>query len=286
MLVWDVKLRNITILEFCQQFQSMVVGKDSDGNERVYLGDTDGFVWIYDLGDNDGAGFPNNTGTLRGTITAAGVDEASGASFLDDSAASFIEGGLPGLAGLSGTVGLSGAVAGDELGLAGVCLYTRPADSAPEAAWVQRVIFASTQTRLYVTPGWVDDTPSVGDEYMIGPIEFRAIFKIKNYGQDDDLKRPWSQVLVHEPEEIATQLRLELRPDFQNSDPDDDFLLDVDGEPIVQRLVDLSFAKGRQTFPVGRTILNFEQVVMSNFAPEEPARILNHIIRLTPRVGG
>lgn len=286
MLVWDVKLRNITILEFCQQFQSMVVGKDSDGNERVYLGDTDGFVWIYDLGDNDGAGFPNATGTLRGTITAAGVDEATGASFLDDAAASFIEGGLPGLAGLSGTVGLSGAVTGDELGLAGVCLYTRPADSPPGAAWVQRVIFASTQTRLFVTPGWVDDTPSVGDEYMIGPIDFRAIFKIKNYGQDEDLKRTWSQVLVHEPESIATQLRLELRPDFQNSDPDDDFLLDVDGNPTVQRLVDLSFSRGRQTFPVGRTILNFEQVVLSNFAPEEPARILNHIIRLTPRIGG
>src|SRR5690606_319421 len=62
MLVWDTKLRNITLLEFCQQFLSMVLAKDAQGNERVYLGDANGFVWIYDVGDTDGVGSPNATG--------------------------------------------------------------------------------------------------------------------------------------------------------------------------------------------------------------------------------
>jgi hypothetical protein len=74
MLVWDVKMRNITLLKFCQQFLSMTVGKDSDGNERVYIGDTNGFVWIYDIGDCDGVGVPNATGTVRGDVSNAGVD--------------------------------------------------------------------------------------------------------------------------------------------------------------------------------------------------------------------
>jgi hypothetical protein len=126
----------------------------------------------------------------------------------------------------------------------------------------------------------------VGDEYMIGPIEFRSIFKVKNYGQDDDLKRQWSHVLVHEPEAVATQLRVELRPDFSDEDPNEQFLLDEEGNPITERLFDLSFSKGRQTGPSGRELFDFLQIVMSNFAPEEPVRILNHTIRVTPRIGG
>jgi hypothetical protein len=121
---------------------------------------------------------------------------------------------------------------------------------------------------------------------MIGPIEFRSVFKVKNYGKDDDLKRQWSHIVVHEPEAVATQLRVELRPDFQDSDPLDEFLLDEEGEAVPERVFDLSFASGRQTAPTGRGIFNFLQVVMSNFAPEEPVRILNHTIRVTPRIGG
>ncbi len=284
MLVWDVKLRNITLLEFCQEFQSMVVGKDSTGNQRVYMGDTNGFVWIYDIGDNDGAGFPNATGTLRGVVTGSGVDNF-GASFFEDATATFLAGGLPGLAGLSGVPGLSGAFLDNDLGLAGVCVFWRPAGALPDVPWQQRVIFASTTTRVYVSPSWVTP-PAVGDEYMIGPIGFRSIFKVKNYGQDDDLKRQWFHVLVHEPEAVDTQLRVELRPDFQDSDPLDDFLLDEEGMATPERVFDLSFASGRQTAPTGRQIFNFLQVVLSNFAPEEPARILNHTIRVTPRIGG
>jgi hypothetical protein len=284
MLVWDVKLRNVTLLEFCQEFQSMVVGKDSDGNERVYMGDTNGFVWIYDIGGNDGAGFPNATGTLRGTVTASGVDEF-GASFFDDETATFLAGGLPGLAGLSGVQGLSGAVDDGDLGLAGICVFWRAAGADPDVPWQQRVIFASTPTRIYVTPSWVT-APTEGDEYMIGPIEFRAVFKIKNYGQDDDLKRQWSHILVHEPETVASELRVELRPDFDEEDPGEPFLLDAEGEPVAVRTFDLSFSRGRQTGPTGRELFNFLQVVMSNFAPEEPIRVLNHDIRVTPRLGG
>jgi hypothetical protein len=284
MLVWDVKLRNITLLEFCQEFMSMVVAKDTDGNERVYLGDTNGFVWIYDIGDNDGVGFPNSVGTVTGTITEAGIEESSGASFLDDATASFIEGGLPALAGLSGVVGLSGAVEEGTLGMAGACIFTRAATSGLDDPWQVRTVYAATKTRLYITPNWGANTPSVGDEYMIGAINFNALFKPKNYGTDDMQKRDWRHCVTHLPEAVATQLRVELLPDFLNSDPEE--LTIMAGDPPETgggRIFDLSFSKGRQVAPVGRLIHNYQAVRISNFAPEQPIRLLNHSLMVTPR---
>jgi hypothetical protein len=282
MLVWDIKLKNITLLEFCQEFQSMVVGKDADGNERVYLGDTNGFVWIYDVGDTDGVGFPNATGTVRGSATAAGED--GGASFLEDSGAAFLNGGVPGLAGLSGLEGLSGSLDGDDLGMAGACVFTRPANAALDDPWTQRFVYAATATRLYVTPPWASETPAVGDDYMIGAIEFRCVFKPNNYGTDDHLKRDWSQILVHRIEEFASKLRVEIRPDFQLTDDEELTVIDpVTQETGEGRRFLMDYNRGRQTRPVGRRIYNFEQIVMSNFAPEEPIAVINHLLRVTPK---
>lgn len=284
MLVWDIKLKNITLLEFCQEFMSMVVAKDSDGNERVYLGDTNGFIWIYDIGDNDGVGFPNATGTVRGTVTSAGVDAPTGASVLDDLTASFLEGGLPELGGLSGIVGLSGAFFANELGLAGVCLFTRAADAALDTPWTVRTVFASTQTRLFITPSWGADTPSPGDDYMLGPIELISLFKPMNYGTDDPLKRDWRQIVTHEIEAVSSSLRIELLPDLINSDPEE--LTVVSGEPPAPgagRVFDMSQPRGRQVHPVGRLIHNYMGVRMTNFAPEEPIRVLNHALGMTPK---
>lgn len=284
MLVWDVKLQNITLLEFCQEFQAMVVAKDADGNERVYLGDANGFVWIYDIGDNDGVGFPNSVGTVRGTVSNAGVDSDSGASFLEDSTATFIEGGLPGLAGLSGIAGLSGAVLAGDLGMAGACLFTKEAGASLDTPWTVRTVFAATPTRIYVTPGWGTDTPSVGDDYMIGAIRFEAVFKPSNYGTDDFLKRDWRQVVTHLPEQVSSKVRVELLPDFFNSDPEELTILEGDPPESGQgRVFDMSFNKGRQVHPVGRLLHNYQAIRMKNFAPEEPIRILNHSLMLTPR---
>lgn len=285
LLVWDVKLKNITLLEFCQEFQSMVVAKDSDGNERVYLGDTNGFVWIWDIGDNDGVGFPNSVGTVIGTITGAGIEASSGASFLDDSTASFIKGGLPGLAGLSGVVGLSGAVEEGDLGMAGACIFTRNADAALDDPWQVRTVFAATKTRIYVAPSWGTETPGVGFDYMIGAIKFEAIFKPTNYGTDDNQKRNWRQVVTHLPEAVASSLRVELLPDFFLSDPEELTVLNGDPpEPGEGRIFDLSFNKGRQVRPTGRIIHNYQAVRMKNFAPEQPMRILGHSLMVTPRM--
>lgn len=255
----------------------MVVAKDGDGNQRVYLGDTNGFVWILDVGSTDGVGFPNATGTVRGTVTEAGFEGGTGASFLDDSGASFLVGGLPQLAALSGAEGLTPAFDGGDLGLAGACVFTRAADADLDDPWTERLAYAATDNRLYVTPGWGTDAPSVGDDYMIGPINFAAIFKPSNYGTDDSLKRNWQQVLTYVPEEVATQLRIELREDFSSSDAEE---LTVSDEG---RVFDLSFGRGRLTAPVGRLVHNYMQVRMSNFAPDEPVQILNHALRATPR---
>lgn len=283
LLVWDTELRNITLLEFCQEFVSIAVTKDVDGNERVYLGDANGFVWIWDVGDTDGVGFPNATGTVRGTVTEAGVDPLTGASFLEDSGASFIVGGLPGVADLSGLDGLSGLTGETNMGLAGACVFWRPADAELGTPWKSRFIYASSGTKLYVTPNWGTDTPGVGDDYMLGPIEFRATFKPSNYGTDDFTKRDWRQVIVHEPEAVSTQLRTELLRDFQNSDIDEDTVVDAAGETGEGRTFDLGFGQGRQLRPVGRLVHSFMGVRLSNFAPEEPLTIINHLLMLAPR---
>jgi hypothetical protein len=283
MLVWDVKLRNVTLLSFCQQFLSMVVGKDSDGNERVYLGDTNGFVWIYDIGDCDGVGYPNATGTVRGDVTGAGID-SNGASYLDDSSAVFIEGGIPGLAGLSGIAGLSGAFGGGDTGLAGVCVYTRRKGADYDEPWVVRTIYAATTTRLYVTPQWGPDVPfdSTGEdeyEYMIGAIKLDLLFKPQNYGTDDMSKRDWRQIVVHEVEQFASKLRVDLLPDFALSDPEADTVVDpVTGDVGEGRVFRMDYQKGRQIKPVGRLVHWYQAVRMRNFAPEEPIEIINHLL--------
>lgn len=284
MVVWDVKLRNVTLYEFCQEFASMVVAKDADGNERVYVGDTNGFVWILDIGNNDGVGFPNATGTVRGDMTGAGVDPLNGGSFIEDTAASFITGGLPELAGLSGIAGFSGSFDGNELGLAGVCVHYRKKTADKDDPWRVRTVYAATGTRLYVTPNWAGDIPDSTFEYMLGAINFHAIFKPKDYGSQDQQKRTWQHILGYVPEEVSTQLRIELLTDLEDSDSIEDVI--EGGEPPVAgvgRIFDLSFSRGRQVQPTGRVVHNYLAVRMTNFAPEEPVRILNHTLRMTGR---
>jgi hypothetical protein len=282
MMVWDTQLRNITVYTFCQEFLSMTLGKDSDGNERVILGDANGFVWYFDIGGNDGVGAPGVTGTVRGSITAAGIDPSLGASYIEDENASFIEGGLPGLAGLSGVPGLSGAFAGDDLGLAGVCIFYRRRDAEVDDPWSSRVVYAATDKRLFVTPSFTDDAPDDEYEYMLGPIDFMAKFKPANFGDDDVLKRDWRQILVHEPELVTSIVRVQLIPDFQENDEEEGDIAAPDGTTGQGHVFDLSYPKGRQVRAVGRKLYNFEQVVLTNFAPDEPVRILNHLLAVDP----
>jgi hypothetical protein len=288
MLVWDVALKNITLLKFCQEFLSMVVAKDASGNQRVYVGDTNGFVWIYDLGDCDGVGFPNATGTVRGTVSFAGIDSETGASVLDDDGASFIEGGIPGLADLSGVAGLSGSFGGSEMGLAGACVYTRRVGANYDDPWVVRQIYAATNGRLYVTPQWGPDTPfdetgQVQFEYMIGAIELDLTFKPQNLGTDDMSKRNWREIVVHEVEQFASQLRVDLLPDFGSVDPEADTVVDpVTEETGEGRVFRMDYVKGRQIKPVGRLIYFYMGLRMRNFAPEEPIRVINHLLGVAP----
>ncbi len=284
MMVWDTQLRNITVYTFCQEFLSMTLGKDSDGNERIVMGDTNGFVWYFDIGNSDGVGTPGLTGTVRGNVTAAGIDPLLGASYIEDDTASFIEGGLPGLAGLSGVPGLSGAFDGTELGLAGICVFYRRRDAQPDDPWSRKVVYAATPTRLFITPSFTDDAPTSEYEYMLGPIDWLAKFKPTNLGDDDLLKRNWRHVLVHEPELVSSIVRVQLIPDFSQIDEDGDAVVAADGTTGRGREFDLSYPKGRQVQPTGRKLYNFEQVVLSNFAPEQPVRILNHLLAVDPHL--
>jgi hypothetical protein len=279
-MVWDTQLRNITVHKFCQEFLSITVGKDSDGNERVYVGDTNGFVWILDVGDADGVGSPGQTGTVSGIITSAGLDPELGASYIEDSTASFITGGLPGLAGLSGIAGLSAAFDGDDLGLAGVCIFFRPPGSSLDDEWDSRLIYAATGTRLFTTPPFTPGTDLTGYEYMIGPIDWLAEFKPTSFGDDDVLKRNWKMILTHNPEEVTSEVRVQVIPDFQNSDDDESAVLDDAGIEGDGRVFNMNFARGRQKKPMGRNLYNYEQIVLRNFAPNQPITILNFLMDL------
>lgn len=279
LMVWDTHLRNVTVHKFCQEFLSMVVGKDAEGNQRVFVGDTNGFVWMLDIGYTDGVGTPGQTKTVQGTLTAGGIDDDLGASFLEDETATFITGGIPDLAGLSGTVGLSAAFDGNDLGLAGVCVYFR----APGATlWESRTIFASTTQRLFVTPPLPVGESLAGYEYMIGPIDFRAEFKPTNYGDDDTLKRNWRQIIVHEPEDVSSVVKVEIIPDFQLSDDEEGSIVNEAGDTGDGRTFDMNFSRGRQTRPVGRRLFDYEQIVITNFAPNSPVRLLNHVMAAAP----
>lgn len=289
MLVWNVKLRNITLLSFCQEFASMVVAKDTDGNDRVYLGDTNGFVWIYDVGFTDGVGSPGSTGTVRGLVTSSGVDPDSGASFVDDDSASFIQGGLPGLAGLSGIAGLSGAfsgAAGNNLGISGVCVLLRAPGAAFDDPWTSRIVFAATRTRLYVTP----EVASLGDitgwDYMLGPIMFDVRTKPSNYGTDDNAKRHWRHALMFVPQAEASPVRVEVLVDNLTTDELATEL--TSGEPPEVgsgRLFDMSQPKGRLVGTMPRLIHQLAAVRFFNHGPEEPLEILNHSLMFQPQEG-
>lgn len=282
LMVWDTQLRNITVFKFCQEFLSMTVGKDTDGNQRVYAGDANGFVWILDVGDADGVGSPGQTGTVHGTFTAGGLDTSLGASYLEDSTASFITGGLPGLAGLSGVPGLSAAFPGDDLGLAGVCVFFRPGDAELDDEWDSRFIYASTEQRLFVTPPISATTDFVGYEYWIGPIDFRAEFKPSSYGDDDTLKRNWRQILTHVPEDVDSLLRVQILADLQESDEEEGTVTDDVGETGRGREFNLNFDKGRQTHPIGRLLYNYQQIILTNFATNQPITVLNHYLGVDP----
>lgn len=169
------------------------------------------------------------------------------------------------------------------MGLAGACVFTRPADSPLDTPWKHRTIFASNSTTLFVSPSWGEDQPAANAEYMIGPIEFLAEFKPRNYDTDDFQKRDWQQIVTHVPETIASKVRVELIPDLQNSDPEEGTVTDADGAVGKGREFSMDWTYGRQIAPVGRLIHNFQQVRLRNFAPEEPVQILNQTLRITPK---
>jgi len=119
---------------------------------------------------------------------------------------------------------------------------------------------------------------------MLGPISFEALFKVTDFSTVDTKLKDWRQILVHEVEEFASELAVELRPDFQLSDPGDGTIVGPDGELGGRRFV-LDYSRGRQVQPVGRDVHSHMQIRFSNFAPEQPIRILNHALAVEPQAG-
>lgn len=281
-VVWDYKENTTTLYEFCNQFVSMVVAKDSEGNPKVYLGDDKGFVWVADTGHSDGVGTPGNTGTVAGTST----EESSDTFSLTDSNATFIEGGIPGLGGLSGVAGLSPFEDNEPLGLAGSCVYFEDPDGDFEAAdgskWIKRVLWAATKQKLYYTPPSATPLPE-GTRYVIGAINWFATFKPTSLQKDSSIKRTVDLFVVHVPEEFDSQVKIECFPDFATEDEREGAILSTDDATPNGRTVLMSNPKGSQIVPLGRIVSRYMGYRLSNFAPEQPIRLLNLVPTMEER---
>jgi hypothetical protein len=65
------------------------------------------------------------------------------------------------------------------MGLAGVCLFWRPANSPLGTPWKSRTVYVGTKTRLFVTPNWGNDTPQVARRRAITETSSSKFFDIK-----------------------------------------------------------------------------------------------------------
>jgi len=272
-IVWDYKEDTVTLYEFCNQFLSMVVAKDSEGNPKVYLGDDKGFTWVADTGHSDGVGTPGNTGTVQGVVTSS--DDTF--SF-NDANATFVEGGIPGLGGLSGVAGLSPFLDQEPLGAAGACVYFRDPDglfvAADGSTWDQRTVWASTRQKVFYTPPSAAPLPA-GTEYMLGPINWYAMFKPSSLGKDSVTKRTIDLFVVHVPEEFDSSVKIEILSDFSAVDERAGAIMSDDSSAPGDRRMLMSNPKGRQLATIGAVIYAYIGYRLSNFAPEQPIRIIN-----------
>jgi hypothetical protein len=101
---------------------------------------------------------------------------------------------------------------------------------------------------------------------------------------DDTVKRNWWQHVVHEPEDDASELRVELFPDFTTEDPGSGTIAQSDGS-TGHRTFLMDYKLGRQKRPVGRDIYAYMGMKFSNFAPEAPIRIINHLLGVEAQKG-
>ena len=97
------------------------------------------------------------------------------------------------------------------------------------------------------------------------------------------LKRPWRLSCVYEPEGVTSKIRVQLIPDLQNSDEQEGTVVDAQGQTGQGRVFDMAFTRGRLIQPVGREVYNYEQMVVTNFAPESPVRLMNLALMIEPR---
>lgn len=124
MIVYNYLTGAWSIHEFNVEITELVAARDEDGYPIVLMGDENGFINRWDLGDTDGAGLPGAEGTVRGTVDTY---VSSPLPIIRDNSASFFKGaGSPNLD-LAGTpvVILSGTGAG-QIGVVSNTLFSPP----------------------------------------------------------------------------------------------------------------------------------------------------------------
>ena len=168
-LVWNYIFNSWDVLHLDAELVTWSFIVDDDGNDVLVFTDTSGRTWVWDTGYTDGAGEPEYTGSLSGTVTATDSFNLS----LTDSGAAFYR-----------TANSNVFSGGDELDLAGCYVEFLSGKNAG----LKRRIEANTATTLY----WAEALPaslSVGDAYRIGSIKARLKTKFSNFGLPGRVKR-------------------------------------------------------------------------------------------------
>jgi len=162
-----------SIYKFDKEFVSAGVERHVDTTsttnypEYAVLGDKDGFLWSFGIGDADGP----DTGTVSGTVT----DAASSPEYLTDTNATFDTNGL---------------------GLAGIMVTIKRATDGTEQT---KLIGANTADTLYPNEAF-DWVPVAGDTYQIGRIEAYYETGFNSLGGDAGTKGLHRLITTHKVE--------------------------------------------------------------------------------------
>ncbi len=95
-IVYNYRTRVWSIFKLEVEITAFSRARDESGYPIILVGDENGHVWRWGIGDTDGVGLPGNTGTLRGQVDI--YNTSPGNIFIQDTDANFFKGlGSPNL---------------------------------------------------------------------------------------------------------------------------------------------------------------------------------------------
>lgn len=182
--VWAIYVLEVEIT-------ALSLARDEDGYPVVLMGDENGYVWRWGVGDTDGAGLAGNPGTVKGTVDVYNV---SPEVFLQDNDAAFFRGtGSPNL-------GLRGApvriIAG--LGAGQIQVVDRQEFSPQRLIFPARFTTALDSTSVYQIGTISADFRSGWIDFGTSRVKYLEFLDLHYYVQDD-LSNWFLELFIDQP---------------------------------------------------------------------------------------